>query len=310
MTLAWILGMILVAAILIGGAGLGWWVVQRPLDAWVWGTRRSLIKAGLKKVSVGTPAGPQTVFVGGSGPLLVLLHGAGDQAGTWVHVAPSLVRHYTLVIPDLAGHGDSAPPTGPIHTADVFAGLEAVLSGQAQGRRMTLVGNSLGAWMAMVVATRHPDWVDRVVAVNGGALRGSNGNVRLLPTTRQEARDTMAQLRDPASPALPDKVLDNLVRRTRTGALARLAATAASMEDWVLSEEQLRNLQLPVRLIWGVSDGLMPMAYAQRLVAVLPDVQLIPIDHCGHVPQQEAPVRFQTALLQALDTAAEPVAQP
>ena len=78
MTLAWILGMFLVAAILIGGAGLGWWVVQRPLDAWVWGTRRSLIKAGLKKVSVGTPAGPQTVFVGGSGPLLVLLHGAGD----------------------------------------------------------------------------------------------------------------------------------------------------------------------------------------------------------------------------------------
>ena len=309
MTVGWILGMLVVVAILIGGAGLGWWVVLRPLDAWVWGTRRALVKAGLKKVIVESPAGPQTVFVGGSGPLLVLLHGAGDQAGTWVHVAPSLAKNHSLIIPDLAGHGDSAPATGPIHTADVFAGLEAVLSSQAQGRGMTLVGNSLGAWMAMVLATRHPDWVERVVAVNGGPLKGSNPDVSLLPSSREEARKTMAQLRDPASPALPDKVLDNLVRRTRTGALARFAATAASMEDWVLSEAQLRSLQMPVRLIWGVSDGLMPMDYAQRMVAVLPDVQLVPIERCGHVPQQEAPERFMAALRQVMEVAAEPVVQ-
>jgi pimeloyl-ACP methyl ester carboxylesterase len=232
--------------------------------------------------------------------LLVLLHGAGDQAGTWVQVAPGLAKRYTLVIPDLAGHGGSAPSAGPIETSDVFTGLEAVISSQAKGRRVTLVGNSLGAWMAMVLAMRHPDWVERVVAVNGGAVKGSNPNVRLLPTNRQEARETMAQLRDPASPAIPDRVLDNLVRRTRTGPLARFAATAASMEAWVLSEDQLRSLRTPVRLIWGVSDGLMPLSYAQRMVAVLPDVQLIPIDRCGHIPQQEAPDRFRAALQQAL----------
>ena len=154
MTVGWILGMLVVVAILIGGAGLGWWVVLRPLDAWVWGTRRALVKAGLKKVIVESPAGPQTVFVGGSGPLLVLLHGAGDQAGTWVHVAPSLAKNHSLLIPDLAGHGDSAPATGPIHTADVFAGLEAVLSSQAPGRRMTLVGTSRLIGVEELVAER------------------------------------------------------------------------------------------------------------------------------------------------------------
>jgi pimeloyl-ACP methyl ester carboxylesterase len=231
----------------------------------------------------------------------VLLHGTGDQAGTWAKVAPELLKQYSLVIPDLAGHGDSAPAAGPIQTSDVFTGLEAVLASQAQGRPMILVGNSLGAWMAMVLAARHPDWVDRVVAVNGGPLRGTNPNVRLLPTNRQEARETMAQLRDPASPAIPDKVLDNLVLRAQTGALARFSATWASMGDWILSEDQLRDLKTPVRLTWGVSDGLMPMDYAQRMLAVLPDAQLIPIERCGHVPQQEAPERFRAALQQALE---------
>jgi len=139
-----------------------------------------------------------------------------------------------------------------------------------------------------------------VIAVNGGALKGTNENVRLLPSSRQEARETMAQLRDPCSPAIPDKVLDDLVRQTRTNSLARFAATALSMEAWVLSEEQLQTLRVPVRLIWGTSDGLMPLDYARRMVAVLPDVELIPIDRCGHVPQQEAPDRFKTALSQAL----------
>jgi len=81
------------------------------------------------------------------------------------------------------------------------------------------------------------------------------------------------------------------------------------MEDWVLSEAQLRSLHMPVRLIWGVSDGLMPMDYAQRMVAVLPDVQLVPIERCGHVPQQEAPERFMAALRQVMEVAAEPVVQ-
>ena len=300
MTSWWIMGALLLAVLVAGSLVAGWLLAKRPIEVWVWGSRRALSRAGLKKVRIQAPAGPQCCFVGGSGPLLVLLHGAGDQAGTWLYVVASLVQRYTLLVPDLAGHGESAPATGPIQTSDVFAGLEAVILSQAQGRRVTLVGNSLGAWMAMVLTARHPDWVDRVIAVNGGALKGTNENVRLLPSSRQEARETMAQLRDPCSPAIPDKVLDDLVRQTKTNSLARFAATALSMEAWVLSEEQLRTLRVPVRLIWGASDGLMPLDYARRMVAVLPDVELIPIDRCGHVPQQEAPDRFKTALSQAL----------
>src|SRR5664279_1255671 len=117
-------GAALLVLFVAGSLFVGWLLVKRPLEVFAWGARRSLGRAGLKKLVVQTPVGPQTVFVGGSGPVLVLLHGAGDHAGTWFHVAPSLARRYTLVIPDLAGHGDSAPSTGPIPLSNVLGGLE------------------------------------------------------------------------------------------------------------------------------------------------------------------------------------------
>jgi pimeloyl-ACP methyl ester carboxylesterase len=301
-------GISVLAILVAGGMTAGWWMVKRPLEVWAWGTRQTLTGAGLKRIVVGTPVGSQTVFVGGSGPVLVLLHGAGDQAGTWANVAPALVKQYTLVVPDLAGHGDSAPSTGPIETSAVFRALEAVIADQAGGRRVTIVGNSLGAWMAMVLAARHPDWVERVVAVNGGALKHVNTSVKLLPRNRAEARETMAQVRDAAAPPIPDAVLDDLVRLAKVGPIARFAATAASMEAWVLTEEQLRTLKVPVRLIWGASDQLMPLDYARRLEAALPDVKLVTLEHCGHAPQQEAPRRFLAALQGVLGEAPASVA--
>ncbi|MGZ6987375.1 MAG: alpha/beta fold hydrolase [Thermoanaerobaculia bacterium] len=293
----------LLALVAAGSLFAGWLLVKRPLEVIAWVARRSLGRAGLKKVVVQSLVGPQTAFVGGSGPVLVLLHGAGDQAGTWFRVAPSLARRYTLVIPDLAGHGESAPSNGPIPFSDVLAGLEAVLADQVGGGRVTVVGNSLGAWLAMVFAARQPERVDRVVAVNGGALMGSGGGPSLLPKTREEARDTMARLRDASSPRIPNRVLDDVVRRGATSPIARLAAAAAGMAPFLLGEDQLRDMKLPVRLVWGVSDQLMTLDYARRMAAVLPDVELIPVERCGHVPQQEAPKRFTAALLQALGDA-------
>jgi pimeloyl-ACP methyl ester carboxylesterase len=299
--------LVLVAA---GCLFVGWLLVKRPLAVFAWFARRALLKAGLKKVVVPAPAGPQTAFAGGSGPALVLLHGVGDNAGTWFHVAGSLAARYRLVIPDLAGHGESAPPAGPIPFADILGGLEAVVEQEAGGGRVTLVGNSLGAWVAMVFAARHPERVERVVVVNGGPLLGSGGAANLLPKTREEARDSVARLRDPGSPAIPANVLDDMVRRGPAGPIARFAAAAAGAAPFLMTEDRLREMRIPVRLVWGVSDQLFPLDYARRMQAVLPDVELIPVERCGHIPQQEAPDRFLPALLKALGDAPAPSQGP
>ncbi len=302
-TWIWLL-LLLVVLVLAGLGTLTWLGRKRPLALYAWTCRRALAKAGLRQHFVPSSQGPLSVFVGGSGPLLLLLHGAGDQAGTWAKVVPALLGHYRLILPDLAGHGDSAPATGTIEAAAIVAGLEAVIGAEAQGEPLTVIGNSLGGWMAMVLAQRHPDWVARVIAVNGGALKGSSGSVNLLPGTRREAQETMAQLRDPSNPAVPDFVLDDMVRRGKSSPLRRFVATVnTTMGDWTLDEAQLRSIETPVTLLWGTADQLMTLGYAQRMASVLPHADLIPIARCGHIPQQEAPERFQEALLKVLGEA-------
>jgi len=297
------LGIALTAAgfLLVAAAGYAAWLLaKRPLRVFNRAMRRSLRRLGLSPIVIPSAAGPQAAFIGGEGPLLVLLHGAGDQAGTWAKVAPALLKDHALLIPDLAGHGQSAPAEGPIDTAQIVAGLEAVLDSQCRGRKATLVGNSLGAWMALVLARRRPGLVEKVVAVNGGALPGMGKPVNLLPATREEARETMAQLRDPSNPPVPGAVLDDMIRQRSTGSLARFAGTHATMAPWLMTPEQLAALQVPVHLVWGTSDALMPLDYAEAMRAALPGSRLFPVERCGHVPQSEAPERFVEALAGAL----------
>jgi abhydrolase domain-containing protein 6 len=288
------------AVVVAAGAWIGWMLRYRPLTVFAWQTRVALRSAGLHKVKVATPAGPQTVFVGGQGPTLVLLHGAGDNAGTWFKVAGELVKDHTLIVPDLAGHGGSAPQSGPVDVRQVIEAVEGVLDRLASGRKVALVGNSLGAWAAMVVANRRPQGVALCVCIDGGAIKGSNERAMVLPKTRAEARESVAQTRDPGSAPVPDFVLDDIVRQAKVGPLARFAATASTMEAYVLDDTQLRELTSPVRLIWGGSDRLLPLDYAQRMLAELPRATLVTLERCGHVPQIECPQQLLPALKNAL----------
>jgi len=292
-----VLGLVVLFLVALAVGGVVLW--KRPLEVDAWVSRRALAKTGLERATVSGPAGPVAVFEGGSGPTLVLLHGAGDQAGTWARVAPALVGRFRLVIPDLAGHGDSAPGGGPIDMGTVLAGVEAVLDARCAGERPTVVGNSLGAWVAFLVAHRTPERVARVVAVNGGPIQGESTGVNVLPTSREEARRTMAALTGPKTPMVPDFVLDDVVRQARVGPLARFAQTADTMSKYLL-DGKLGEVTTPVELLWGDADGLMTVDYARRMQAELPEARLHRVPGCGHVPQRECPVEFVEALLQAL----------
>ncbi len=292
------IGVAAVALVLLILATGTWYVYRRPLSVYAWFTRRALASAGLAESIAQTGFGPQTYWAGGSGPTLVFLHGAGDESGTWASVAPSLTASYRLVIPDLAGHGRSAPAEGPIELSQVLRGVEAILS-QGPQDPVIIVGNSLGAWVGMLYAHAHPDRVARLVLVNGGAIRGDRSDLSLTPRTREEAASLMTELRDPASAPIKGFVLDDVVRQAQSGPLARFAATAASMEAFLL-DGRLHEVNTPVDLAWGESDKLFPLAYARRMMASLPASRLRTIPGCGHVPHQECPTRFKATLAEVL----------
>jgi len=271
---------------------------KRPLTLFALMNTRALASAGFARAAVPSSIGDQNVWTSGAGPTLVLLHGAGDSAGTWSSVVAPLTLRYRVVIPDLAGHGGSAPAEGPISVGQVLEGLEAVMRQGPQDPAI-IVGNSLGAWAAMLYAKEHPGRVARLVLVNGGALTGDRTDLSLIPTTREEAAELMTQLRDPKAQPIPGYVLDDVVRLARTGPLSRLAQTAGEMDRYVL-DGKLSDINAPVDLIWGESDKLFSLAYARRMMVQLPASRLTTIPGCGHVPQQECPARFASALSDVL----------
>jgi len=272
----------------------------RPIAVMVWFRRNALRRAGLRKTRLTTTVGEQVVWHGGAGRLLVLLHGAGDQAGTWYKVAPELKRHFQLVIPDFAGHGESDPVAGVLSMGTLLTALEQVLDAMPwRDAPLVLAGNSLGAWMAMLYAEKHPQRVTRVILIDGCPINEAL-EVNIMPKDREEARRTLDAILDPSTPRRPDFVLDDLVRISNTGPISRLLAAGVEDMSKYLLEDKLASFQLPVDLIWGASDRLVPLDLAKKFQSHLPHCTLTVIERCGHAPQFERPQEFTRVLVQIL----------
>jgi len=270
-------------------------VWREPLALSAYLERRALKNSGFVKNVIETPGGRMTFREAGQGPALIFLHGAGDQAGVWSKVAQAFTAQYHVILPDQPGHGESQPESGPLPMGTILGGLEALLKTRGTDQPVVLVGNSMGAWVAMLYAHRHPERVARMVLVDGGGLRWNNPQYSLLPANREEARKLMNALMDPGSPFVPDFVLDDVIRRARQGPIGRLFATGADLETFLL-DGKLGEIKTPAEILWGESDKLIPLEYARRMQAELPAARLTTIPRCGHIPGRECPIAFQAAL--------------
>jgi pimeloyl-ACP methyl ester carboxylesterase len=105
----------------------------------------------------------------------------------------------------------------------------------------------------------------------------------------------MALLRDPSSAPTPDWLLDDLVARAPGGPTAKLLAQLPDLVAHFLIG-RLGEVTTPVELLWGASDRLMTLDYAEALRAQLPAARLTPVERCGHTPQLECAERFRAAL--------------
>ena len=261
--------------------------------------RRTLLDAGFVEESLNSPVGRQTCFSIGAGQPLLLLHGAGHNAGAWSGTVAALAAagRYRVLIPDLAGHGTSEPGEGFLSMEIFLAGLNAVADQAGDGPAI-LVGNSFGAWLAMVWARENAGRTERLVAVDGGPVTGLRQDITLTPPDRVEARRLWQAVVDRSHWAVPDFVLDEVIRRGREGAIPRMSIP--EMQPYLM-DGHLAEFAIPVDLIWGESDQVVPLDYARRLQAGLAAARLTTIPGCGHVPHVECPERFNAALLGVLN---------
>ena len=281
--------------IVVAGAGLVVYVRQNPLALFAKMERRALATAQFEKKHISPDAGNLVYWEKGRGPVLIFIHGAGDQAGTWSKVAPAFTGSHRVIVPDLAGHGESDPKSGPITIGDEVKGLDALIKGLGI-QKPSLVGNSMGGWVALLYAYQHPDDVERIVLVNGGPYR-LNASYNLTPANREEARKVMSSLQDPGAPAIPNFVLDDIVRRSHAGPIGRLEE--ASQDQYVL-DGKLDSVKIPVDILWGEADKMLGMQYAERLKRELPLSRITTLPRCGHIPQRECPLALTPKLTQLL----------
>ena len=245
---------------------------------------------------------------------------------TWRSVIDPLARHATVLAVDLPGHGSSGPGGGDYSLGSLAAGLRDVLMALGHDRA-TLVGHSLGGGIAMQFSYQFPEMTERLALVSSGGLglevspvlRAASlpgANLFLSVTaeaTRRGAGLASRVLRATRSPANPG--LDELVRSYASLADAdRRAAFLATVRSVVgLNGQTVRAgdrlylaNELPVLLLWGADDPIIPVDHARAAHEILPDSTLVVLDGVRHFPHVEAPDRFVTTL-EAFCAATEPV---
>ncbi len=252
----------------------------------------------------------------GSGPVLLLIHGMAGSLATWRSVIDPLARNSTVLAVDLPGHGASSPGGGDYSLGSLAAGLRDVLTTLGHDRA-TLVGHSLGGGIAMQFAYQFPEMTERLVLVSSGglglevnpALRAASlpGANLFLSVTAEAARLASGiagrVLRATHSPPRPG--LDELVRSyvsladadRRSAFLATVRSVVGLSGQTVRAGDRLYLAQdLPVLLIWGAEDPIIPVEHARAAHELLPDSTLAVFDNVRHFPHVEAPERFITAL--------------
>ncbi|MEI9401106.1 alpha/beta fold hydrolase [Mesorhizobium argentiipisi] len=236
---------------------------------------------------------PHAVECGAGPRTIVLLHGFGACGEIWRDVATSLAAEASVLAYDLPGHGESLGCEGMGGAKPAARAILADLAGRRLDK-VHLVGHSMGGAIATLMALADPDRVASLTLLAPGGV-GPEINADLLrryaaAAGRREVRASLAAMSGPRS-VPPDHVVDALCRmRKRPGQLQTLIGIAAAMtrddRQGVIPRKQLDALDMPVMIVWGAEDPLLPVEQAGALPS---HFHLHHILDAGHMLIEEAP---------------------
>jgi pimeloyl-ACP methyl ester carboxylesterase len=241
-------------------------------------------------------------YEAGQGPAVILLHGLGANAGVWVASIGPLSARYHVIAPDQIGFGHSDKPLIDYKIPTFVDFLYGFLQTQKIAKA-TLVGNSLGGWIALEFAIQHPEMVEKLVLVDAGGLsfESTPPTINLNPASLDDTKKVLAvvfynqaMVTDLAVAAVFSRHLkDNdgyTIRRTMDGILGM-----NQQEDTKLS-----SVHAPTLVVWGANDALLPLSMGERFHAGISGSKLVAIRECGHLPELEKPEEFNRAVLDFL----------
>ena len=224
----------------------------------------------------------------GSGQPVVLIHGLGGSSDWWRHNVDTLAREFRVIALDLVGFGKNRlflrRSKLPLRFDEIAELLIRWIESEIR-EPVHLVGNSMGGHVAIHVASARPDLVRSLTLVNSSGI----------PFEIKPGRH-IANLVVPRGAMSFATVLTRDMFRAGPTAIA--VAFARLLRDD--ARPRLRELKMPVLLLWGERDPLVPLQYAEQMNAMIPNSRLQVISRAGHIPMWENPEAFNAALLEFL----------
>jgi esterase len=245
-------------------------------------------------------------------PLLLLLHGGGNDAQMWDLFAPIFASRFRVVAPDARGHGQSDWSRERQYTTE-FQGADVTRLLAALGcEDASIVGSSLGGWTGYHVAAEFPHLVTRLVVVDvspdvvtasaRGLIRASGANQNRYASFEEALAARLPLFRGDSEPLVRESVERNIIlmpdgtvswRYDAEGMAAAGLGSRDTESEWRLIE----RIAAPTLLVRGAESEILTRALADRVCRTIPDVKLVEVPGAGHPVPIDQPALFLSAVL-------------
>ena len=233
---------------------------------------------------------------------VILLHGLGGSLANWALTTPALAQDYHVFVLDQVGFGKSDKPALKYRVGTYVDFLDKFMA-ELKIEKASLIGNSMGGWVAAWTAIKYPNRVEKIVLADAAGIVPANFSeaqvYQLNNSTRDEIRANMKRIfATPAlqnNEALVDQFMTARVTAGDGGTINSLIESIKRREDFL--NDRLGDIKKPTLIIWGKQDGLLPVADAYTFNKGIAGSELLIFDQCGHAPQFEKAADFNKAVL-------------
>jgi len=237
-----------------------------------------------------------------SKPTVILLHGLGGNSGNWLFTIPALAANYHVIAPDQIGFGKSDRVMLKYRVGTYVDFLDKFMS-ELKIEKASLVGNSLGGWVAAWTAIKYPNRVEKVVLADAAGLKPAAIDMAQIYSLNYSTRDEVRKL---VKLVFYNQALFGSDAFIEQSLAIRVAAndgyTINSLIESIKRDEDFLNGRLgeikkPTLVVWGKQDGLLKVTDGEQFKREIAGSELIVFDQCGHVPMVEKAAEFNKAVL-------------
>lgn len=237
-----------------------------------------------------------------NGPVLVLVHGLGGRAEDWRDLAPLLAKAgFRVYLPDLIGYGRSQKPVDFSYSVRDEANIVLGFLDALGLKQVDLGGWSMGGAIVQHVAADHPERIRRLMLFDSaGIFELPKWDIKLFTPASFSELDQLDVLLMPNPPRLPRFLAKDILRVSNERAWIIHRALASMMTGRDATDKLMPQLKMPVLIVWGSADLILPESQGEAMHRLIPQSQLAIVDGCGHLAPDQCAAQVAPPVLRFL----------